>query len=153
MDTSSAGGNRSVCTSSAVAQPHHPKGPIHISTVCLSKSWEFPNLVVCNFYAEALFLRSFAPFCRLMSALICALFRVATSDRVYNDRVWELQQRADFTEKGGSLLLVMGRMLFGEHCNNFGRKNAVSSEAILVSSASNSVSSLWHTNNRLRGTH
>ena len=40
--------------------------------------WEFPslvvsNLVVCNFYAETLCLRSFAPFCPLLRTCICRM--------------------------------------------------------------------------------
>ena len=52
------------------------------------------NLVVCKFCAEALFcalLRPFAPFCALLRTRVYALLRVSTSDRVSNDRVWELQ--------------------------------------------------------------
>ena len=36
---------------------------------------------------------------------------------------------------------------------SFGRENSLSSAANSVSSARNWVSSLWHTNNRLKGTH
>ena len=42
-------------------------------------------------------------------------------------------------------------ILFREYC--FGRENSLSSAANSVSPAKNSVSSLCHTNNRLRGTH
>ena len=54
-------------------------------------AWEFPNravlnLVVCNFYAKALFwalLRPFGALLRLRSfALFCAHLRVSASDRV-----------------------------------------------------------------------
>ena len=51
--------------------------------VSVGVSWEFPsrvvlNLVVCNFYAEALFcalLRPFAPFCALLRTCVCAHLR------------------------------------------------------------------------------
>ena len=69
------------------------------------KIWEFPNLVVCNFYAllrsfAPIILRPFAPlilcpFAILLLrsfALICAL---APSEQVYNDRVWELQRNSE----------------------------------------------------------
>ena len=45
----------------------------------------------------------------------------------------------------------MGGILFREYC--FGEENSLSFTANSVSSAKGSVSSLWHTNNRLRGTH
>ena len=45
----------------------------------------------------------------------------------------------------------MDGILFREYC--FGEENSLSFTANSVSSAKNSVSSLWHTNNRLRGTH
>ena len=63
--------------------------------------WEFPNLVVSNLVACIVYalLRSFASFRRLAFALFCARLRsfecvhlrVSASDRVYNDRVRELQ--------------------------------------------------------------
>ena len=53
-------------------------GPLQCAEVGTLSFWEFPNLVVCNFYAEALFcalLRPFALFCRLMFGN--ALFKFA----------------------------------------------------------------------------
>ena len=43
------------------------------------------------------------------------------------------------------------KILFREYC--FGEENSLSFMANSVSSAKDSVSSLWHTNNRMRGTH
>ena len=48
-------------------------------------------------------------------------------------------------------LLGNGQKLFREYC--FGRKNSLISVANSVSSARNSVTSLWHTNARLTETH
>ena len=52
--------------------------------------WEFPSLVVCNVYKKKL-LRPFADLRLRSLALICTLLRVSASDRVCNDRIWELQ--------------------------------------------------------------
>ena len=75
-------------------------------------NWQFLNLVVlnlvvCNFYAEALFgtllrpLRSFADLHLRSFALFCSHLRVYASDRVQSDRIsiliWELQKQIKFS--------------------------------------------------------
>ena len=72
------------------------------------KDWEFPNLVVSNVVVNRCLQyftrkRSFVLFCALLRTRGYALLRsfarillVSASDRVENDRVWELRDFGEF---------------------------------------------------------